>query len=494
MAQVLEPQTSPVEETAAFYRLIAETIPHIVWSARGDGHADFFNQRGYDYTGLDAAQLQGWGWKAIVHPDDLQRSLESWTRALQTGERYEVEYRLRRHDGAYRWHHGSAVALRDAGGRPKRWFGTATDIESDVRSAQILESMVEQRSRDLLETERRFQLFMDHAPMMAWIRDSDLRYVYVNRMFERTLGCRLQDIVGRTAEQVHPQSDSTAYKEADLRVQREGVDVQFVDDFPQGIWLKVKFPYPDAAGGRGVAGIAIDISARVEAEEQARAYAADVRRLVERLISAQESERRRLADELHDLIGQNLTALGIDLATLKHKLNEAGNPVPGARIDTMRTLVEQTIRAIRGVMTDLRPPALEEFGLVPALRWYATEFTERTGMKAWVAIHGEECRLARETEFTLFRIVQEAMTNAAKHSGGSRVGVTLWQEAYRTRVSIEDDGSGFADPVGARSAHRGGWGLPTMRERAEAHGGLLRIEFPERGTRVVAEIPRSDGD
>lgn len=489
MANLLHSDTPLVDETETFYRLISETIPHIVWSASADGRVDFFNRRCYEYTGLQAGELEGWGWKAVVHAEDLERCVASWTRALQSGERYEIEYRLRRHDGEYRWHHGSAVPLGDARGRPQRWFGTVTDIEAEVRSARILESMVEERARELQQSEHRFQLFMDHLPVLAWIRDSQLRYVYVNKLFEKTFGQSMQELVGRTALEAHPALASAAFLDSDLRVQREGVALQFVDDSAGESWLKVKFPWPDPSGGHGVAGIALDIAPRLKAEEQARAYAADVRRLFERLVATQESERRRLADELHDLIGQNLTALGIDLAALKQKLHAAGDPVPGARIDTMRTVVEQTIRAIRGVMTDLRPPALEEFGLVPALRFYAAEFSERTGMKASVALGCRERRFAREAEFTLFRIVQEALTNAAKHSGGTMVSVRVSEEAGRVRISVEDDGRGFPDPVGARSAHRGGWGLPTMRERAEAHGGQLRVEFPGRGTRVVVEIP-----
>ncbi len=210
---------------------------------------------------------------------------------------------------------------------------------------------------------------------------------------------------------------------------------------------------------------------------------------MDRLVAAQESERRRVADDLHDLIGQNLTALGIDLTTLKQHLHSDADPASGARIDAMRALVEKTIDAIRGVMTDLRPPALEEFGLAPALRWYVAEFSERTGMKASVSVPGGERRLPREVELALFRIVQEALTNAAKHSDGSSVHVGIAEEGDRIRLSVEDDGRGFANPVGARSARRGGWGLPTMRERAEAHGGALRIEFPARGTRLIVEIP-----
>jgi two-component system, NarL family, sensor histidine kinase UhpB len=162
------------------------------------------------------------------------------------------------------------------------------------------------------------------------------------------------------------------------------------------------------------------------------------------------------------------------------------------RGEAMAGLLDDTIESIRGVMTELRPPALEEYGLVPALRWYAGVFEQRTGLKVRADALPANPRLRRDVELALFRIVQEALTNAAKHSGGSAVEIAVTEAEGMVRVVIQDDGRGFVDPVGARSAGRGGWGLPTMRERAEAHGGSLRIEFPGRGTRLVVEVPRRD--
>ena len=232
----------------------------------------------------------------------------------------------------------------------------------------------------------------------------------------------------------------------------------------------------------------------MEAEDKARRYAEDVRSLVNRLVQTQEAERRRVADELHDLIGQNLTALGIDLQALKQQLQSRGDLIAGPRLDAMAGLVETTIDAIRGVMTDLRPAALEEFGLVPALRWYASVFSERTGIKVATQVAGPAARLSSDAELALFRIVQETLTNVAKHSGAASVKVAI-RYGDGVHLSVEDDGRGFADAAGARSAKRGGFGLTTMRERAQAHGGRLSVEFPGRGTRVVVEIPKeADAD
>jgi signal transduction histidine kinase len=206
-------------------------------------------------------------------------------------------------------------------------------------------------------------------------------------------------------------------------------------------------------------------------------------------VQAQEAERRRVADELHDLIGQNLTALGIDLQALKHRLQSGGDLIAGPRLDAMASLVETTIDSIRGVMTELRPAALEEFGLLPALRWHASVFAERTGIKVTTQATGPAVRLSRDAELAVFRIVQETLTNVAKHSGAANVKLVI-RYADGLSLSVEDDGRGFSETAGAGGAKRGGFGLTTMRERAEAYGGRLRIEFPGRGTRVVVEMPK----
>ena len=476
------------EASERLYRLIAETIPHIVWTARADGSLDFFNRRCYEYTGLDASALSGWAWRSVIHPQDCERAVATWTRALQTGERFEVEYRLRRADGAYRWHQGAAMPLRGSDGRVARWFGTCTDIELQIQSARILESMVDERTRELREAQRRFQLFMENVPALAWIRDAELRYTYVNRRYAAEHGGEPADFIGERASRFFPPEAASRFIERDREVQASGEPVQYIDQSPSGQWLKIKLPVADAHGGAGVAGIALDITERVRLEEALAGSERRTRALVGRLIAARESERRQLADELHDLIGQNLTALGIDLMAVKPRLQAAGDAAGVARLEAMRALVGEAIDAIRGVMTGLRPPALEEFGLAPALRAHAADFAERTRIAARLVVHGGEVRFAGELELTLFRIAQEALTNAAKHSGAATVVLEIETCAGRVRVSVADDGRGFAELPASRGA-RAGWGVPEMRERVEALGGTLRIVSSSAGTRVTAEIP-----
>ena len=125
------------EASEQLYRVLAEAIPQIVWTARPDGWLDYYNQRWFEYTGLTLEETQGWGWQLALHPDDVEDSVESWKTSVQTGRTYEVEYRFKRaSDGAYRWHLGRALPVRDAEGKILKWFGTCTDIDDRQRSAQ----------------------------------------------------------------------------------------------------------------------------------------------------------------------------------------------------------------------------------------------------------------------------------------------------------------------------------------------------------------------
>jgi signal transduction histidine kinase len=160
----------------------------------------------------------------------------------------------------------------------------------------------------------------------------------------------------------------------------------------------------------------------------------------------------------------------------------------------MSTLLEETIGAIREVMSDLRPQVLDQHGLSAALFQYASAFEARTGLRVQVNGAAKRVPLPHDVAIALFRIAQEALTNAAKHSGASRVVVRVTKSQKRVELRVEDDGRGGLErrksPRGAAKGNgNGGWGLPMMRERAEAVGGRLRVENLDPGTRIVVEIP-----
>jgi PAS domain S-box-containing protein len=212
--------------------------------------------------------------------------------------------------------------------------------------------------------------------------------------------------------------------------------------------------------------------------------------LAARAAEAEEAERRRLARELHDQVGQNLSALGLNLSVLRGQLDRMPDAASHSRLTDSLNLVERTAAAIRGVMADLRPGVLDDYGLMAALRWLGEEVAARTGII--VDVQGEESapRLAAPVENSLFRIAQEALTNVMKHAQASEVTVSVDVEDRIARLLIADNGIGFE--VGLTRAPQAGhhWGLSAMAERAMGVGGRCRVESrPGKGTHVIVEVP-----
>lgn len=219
------------------------------------------------------------------------------------------------------------------------------------------------------------------------------------------------------------------------------------------------------------AGIAVDLSQRVS------------RDAVRRVVAAQELERKRLARELHDETGQALTSILLGLKALE---DAVATDEARAAAASLRELVVSTLQDVRRLAVELRPAALDDFGLVPAVERLADTFREQTGIQ--VDLEGQlgEQRLPSEVETALYRIVQEALTNIVKHAGAQRVSILLTQKDRSVAAVVEDDGVGF-DP-GADGEE--GLGLAGMRERVGLVGGRLTIESAAgAGTTLVAEVP-----
>ncbi len=212
----------------------------------------------------------------------------------------------------------------------------------------------------------------------------------------------------------------------------------------------------------------------------------NLRRLSRRLVEAQESERRSLSRELHDEVGQTLTALGMELANVEGA-GRAGTERLHERIEEARRLNADAIGAIRGLAMGLRPSMLDDLGLEPALQWQGREFSRHTGVPATVQVNGNIDRLEDVQRTCVYRVVQEALTNCARHARASTVTVRVEEQGDRLEIWVQDDGTGIAkESAGVRQ----GLGLIGMRERVEALGGNLFIGSKDgKGTTLTASIP-----
>lgn len=239
----------------------------------------------------------------------------------------------------------------------------------------------------------------------------------------------------------------------------------------------------DDTSGRECRLALIDITERKKAETDLRCYA-------RRLVEMEEDLRKKIATELHDEIGRDLTVVGMNQAAISKSLPDGAPQDLVARVTDSSRLIEGISRTARGIMVMLRPPLLDDYGLLAALRWHVDLFTKRTGIAVAVQADYPLPRLMVEQEMALFRIAQEALMNTSKHAETLEATITISSDNGMFRFTTCDHGKGFA-PLSYQHIQDGhGWGMTIMRERAELVGGIFSLDSnPGKGTTISVAIP-----
>ncbi len=244
-------------------------------------------------------------------------------------------------------------------------------------------------------------------------------------------------------------------------------------------------------GRRMLLGFFRDMTESVRAERRQARARDQLRRMASRLAETQENERRRIARELHDGVGQEMAALALALNKMKEDMPPGHGDIQTGKLgESIERLSDLTGR-LREVIADLRPPLLDDYGLPGTLEWIAGEFAQGGGppVKTW--IDESVPRLAPSTEIALVRIAQEALANIRRHARAGEVVLSLEADRDKIRLLVKDDGAGFSLDKIRRGPARAHWGLSIMRERAEAIGGRFRvITAPGQGTQILVEVPR----
>ncbi|MBT8332019.1 MAG: PAS domain-containing protein, partial [Deltaproteobacteria bacterium] len=292
-----------------------------------------------------------------------------------------------------------------------------------------------------------------------------------------------EEVRGKTDYDIFPEDIAEQFRQNDLIILSKGRSLQIEEHLPlnDGIhtYLSVKFPvYDDSDSTSGVCGISTDITAVKKAQNQ-------LRRLSGSIMTSQEKERSAIARELHDELGQMLTALRMDSAWLQERLRKS-DPESAARAKTMDRLIDKTIQDVRSMAFRLRPGVLDDLGLVDALEWYTSDFERRTGITC--VFEPKNVSDTNDTVATAsYRITQEALTNVARHAFATHVNVVLKQNRKMLTLLVSDNGCGF-DTL--ELSESDGLGVAGMRERANLAGGILDVQSqPDDGTRVYFKVP-----
>ena len=364
--------------------------------------------------------------------------------------------------------------------------------------------------RELRESRERYRSLYHQTPALLHSIDAQGRFVSVSQYWLDTMGYQAHEVVGRElTDLMSPESGALARKDALPRFFRTGTvkDTPYLFRKKNGEYIDVllsAIAERDEDGNivRSLA-VLVDITERKRAEQQLRRakeelkqHSEDLERQVHErtkeitrlsgaIMTGQEAERAAIARELHDELGQVMTALSLDAAWLKERLKN-GDPEAAARTRAMGDLIDSTISDIRSIATRLRPAVLDDLGLLDALEWYSTDFEKRTGVACFFNHFGVG-RISGPKATAAYRIAQEALTNVARHAQAANVELNLSAGQDFVTLSVVDDGVGFV-PTAIKDGQ--GLGLAGMRERASLVGGSLSVcSEPGRGVTVTLSMP-----
>jgi two-component system sensor histidine kinase UhpB len=446
-------------------------------------------------------------------PELLQKTIHDVTHSEDKGEnrrvfddmvagvrdQIEFEKRYLRKDGRVIWVRNTVAKVPGEDGEPRYVVAMVEDITAR-RHAEA----------QLRDSEQLVRAIFERSPVGISIADTRLRYLDSNASFQRMLGYSGAELKAKSVRDVtHPEDypGNARLCEELLAGAREqfSLEKRFVAKNGALTWGRITVMLIRGSDGapHHFTSLVEDITDRRRSEarelQEERALLEATRKLqalTRRLVEAEELQRRRIAGELHDRVGQSLSALNINLDIALGMLAGA-QPELKLRLADSLSLVDGTLQTIENLMAELRPPLLDEYGLAAALGLHVKEFSKRHGVRVEVRDLEEVGRgLRPEVAIALFRIAQEALVNVAKHAEAGHVRIVLAKQDNGAVLSITDDGRGF--DVKERLAHRTRWGVTTMQERAAALGGQLYLESaPGTGTTVrvtVRDAEAAQGD
>ena len=347
------------------------------------------------------------------------------------------------------------------------------------------------------QSQARLDAIVDSAMDAIVTVNAAQNVVLFNRAAEQIFGVRREDAIGAPLDRFLPQRHRTAHHAHIEEFGRTGVSSRRMGDATT-LWAVhadgTEFPIEASISQAGEPGqhfytvILRDVTLRKKAQDALQAQKEELRRLSAQVLDAREEEKTRIARELHDELGQLLTALKMDLAWLRERL-PAGDADAAQRAERMGRVLDQTVSSTRRISADLRPLMLDDLGLAEAANWLVGDFASRSGVQCEIRMtgNGELEGVDKAVATAIYRALQESLTNIARHAGARQAWVSVGADNGEIFFEVEDDGRGIAP---ADLAKTRSLGLKGMRERVDYLGGSIEVaRAPRGGTRVRVRLP-----
>jgi PAS domain S-box-containing protein len=479
MARLRRAAATALQESEKRLREMADHAPVMIWITDDHGNVEFVNRTYLQYFEVALASVAGQKWKSLVHPGDRESYSQQLQAASTAGRSFRAEVRFRRADGEWRWVDSWAVPRFPERDRAPGMVGCSTDITERKRA--------EERIREL-------GAIVESSDDAILGKSLDGFITSWNKGAEKIYGYSENEVIGQpTSILVSADRPEEAQQILNRLARGEVVDhYETVRRKKGGEEIHVSLtvsPIRNQEGKIvGASSVARDMTQRKQIENALRHANAQLHVLSSRLFQVQEDERRHLARELHDRMGQELTAVKIDLQAAQHLEDRAAIV---RRVDDSIAVLDLLVQQARQLSLDLRPPLLDDLGLVPALRWYLDQQTQRTGLRVTFFADPALERVDAAIETACFRVAQEALTNILRHARAQAVSLELHRTTESLHLVVRDDGIGFDVAAAQERARQGAsLGLLGMRERLALVGGELDFKSESgRGTEVHAFLP-----
>ena len=477
-----------------FRSLVQGVTDYAIVMLDPEGRINSWNEGAELIHGYKAGEVIGKHFAIIYPEEDLRRGKPAWELevASRTGRFEDHGWRVRK-DGTRFWANVIVTALHDGDGRPCGFGKVTRDITRQREAEEALRAS-EERFRLLVQGVRDYAIFMldPRGNVTSW-----------NEGAQRIKGYTASEIIGKHISIFYTDEDAAVGK-AQLNLERAVKEGRIEDEGwrvrkdGSRFWASVVITAlrDDTGALYGFSKVTRDITEKRRAQQALeKSHAAltasehSLRELSGRLLRMQDEERGRLGRELHDTIGQYLSALKMTLEVL------TSTPPPKRSEEQLAECIRITddcIREVRTISYLLYPPMLEEMGLETAIEWHIDGFTKRSGIRVDYELENEIGRLPHDIEVALFRIFQESLTNVHRHSGSPTAQVRLWLEKGKVILEVQDQGKGApAGVLESSSDSLGtlGVGLRGMNERVRQLGGELKLASSDKGMMVRATIP-----
>ena len=436
-------------------------------------------------TGYTAEEAMGKTPRFLQGPRTDRTVLRRLRQSLARGEAFAGETINYRKNGTECHLEWQIAPVRNANGKATHFVAIQRDITERQAADKILRA-----------SEERFRQLAENLHEVVWIRNVGLRRLeFISAAYERIWQRSLADLSRRPEDwqdAIHPDDRARISEEAELALAGGEFDQSYRIVWPNGSirWIRARtFPIRDGQGTLvRIAGIAEDITERKLSEQKQENFKGALQTLTNRLFEVQEEERRHLARELHDEIGQSLTAAKLEIEAAK-RLKELASVT--LRLDDSLAVIERLLGSVRAMSFDLRPALLDEVGLAAAVRGHARSQAERGGLIVQIAVSDSLPRADPSVEIACFRVMQEALTNVLRHARARAVEIRLDCVGGALCLSVRDDGIGFdVAAAEARAASGQTFGLLSMRERVSLAGGSFGcVSTAAQGTRIEVALP-----